>query len=276
MTQTQKFCGECGAPLKSGALFCGACGAPVRVPDSPTAPETDIPRQAEPPAQPPAASTNETGAKSPPVPTAPEVPPRTGARPSQPAADVPPTELSQAASFSEMISSGVLWGVVWLAGWAPLGAFMGFFWTEVRQRYAEFYDRYGYAPGWGYSFPGAVTGFALAGLVGGLVAGVVLRRAVPQAPSGGRPLTVALLWIAGWLVALGLPASEFLSGGRASDDILLFLAFAAAPLIAIVSAQIALPRRDPSLSTKRRVLVSLGWAGAAVIAIIFTIVFIDL
>lgn len=52
MTQTQRFCTQCGAALKAGNRFCGSCGQPVE--QAANAPATAVPSTIAPP--PPAAS----------------------------------------------------------------------------------------------------------------------------------------------------------------------------------------------------------------------------
>jgi hypothetical protein len=272
--------------LPQDAVFCGACGWRVAATQS-AAPESAVPVQE-------AAVTVQEAKESAPT-RAPAVesqaesvdaPAASGKREAVLPVDVPQDDpslqgmpaVSVKASMGNIISAGLGWAAAWCAGWVPLGLFMGFFWQENRIRHAAFFDRYGYDPGWGYTLPGATVGFGLAGLLGGFVAGVILCKAVPRACMGGgmRALIVTLLWIVGWAVAIGGPAMEFLSGYDVSDDMLLLLSFGAALVVSLLATQVAMHSRAEPPSKRSRLVVTLGWIGAAIMACIFTAAFIGL
>ncbi|MDQ2090074.1 zinc ribbon domain-containing protein [Marimonas arenosa] len=282
MTENPKFCGECGSILPEGALFCGACGSPV-APSKDAVRESSEPRPSfnEPGAPPTPGSENRSQRSE--TPSAPvqadqKLDPGAAREEADKAVAAAPPDAPGTMSATDIMRSGLSWGIAWLAGWAPLGLFMGYFWEENRLRHAEFFDRYGYDPGWGYTLPGAAVGFGLGGLLGGFVAGVILCKAVPRVCTGirTRAIIVTLLWLVGWAVAIGSPAMTFLSGYSVSDDTLLFLSFGAALVVSILAAQVALYARAGSPPDLRRLVVTLGWIGAAIMASFSTVGFIGL
>lgn len=216
------------------------------------------------PPHPPQAETEAAKPKPDPVVEAPQPIPEPGQAPAPPAA---------AAPAAGVMASGLSWALVWALGWAPLGLFMGYFWQENRLRYAEIYESLGYELGWGYSIPGATLAFGLAGLLGGFVAGVILPRSC--AGSRGRSAVVVLLWLIGWAAAIGGPLLRFLADENVSDDMLMFRAFGAGLLVALIAAQVAMWSRPVPPSDLRRLLVTALWIAIAAVAGLAAAIAID-
>lgn len=248
MVQKVKFCGGCGAPLKAGARFCGECGWSVPV----------VVKQVEKPAVQPVPVKPRPVAK-------PVAKPKVGKRPvdEAPTPPIPPDVRPKRSGFK----TGIEWGVIWLIGWLPLGLYMGLFWMSSRERFRIYYDLESYAVSWGFTLPGALFSFAMAGLVGGFLAGVSYRMAVPSEPKGVlAKVSIPILWLIGWTVVLGVTGVFNYSTSAVSDDMLILVSFASAPVFAIILAQLALLKRSVGrISMTRRILMSLGWAVSALV-----------
>ena len=91
-----------------------------------------------------------------------------------------------------------------------------------------------------------------------------------------RGLIVTLLWIVGWVAAIGGPAMEFVSGENIGDDMLLLRSFGTALVVSLLTAQVALHSRAERPSDWSRLVVTLGWIGAAIMAGMFTTALIGL
>lgn len=175
------------------------------------------------------------------------------------------------------------WGLVWLLGWMPVGVFPALYWADQRLRYPDFYALYSPVQDWGYTLPGAITAFALAGLVGGSVAGTIFAKLFPDKRAGFSRASfgVLFLWLAGWALALAAPIGSFVTGGLTSDDeIALFILFAAPVLgaVSLLAAVSLTPTRDGNagkIARRRKLLGTLGWAVAAFIGLLASVFVID-
>ncbi|NEV61163.1 hypothetical protein [Thiorhodococcus minor] len=175
------------------------------------------------------------------------------------------------------------WGLVWLLGWMPVGIFPALYWADQRLRHPDFYALYAPIQDWGYTLPGATTAFALAGLIGGFVAGIIFTKVFPEKRVGLSRASVGglFLWLVGWALALSVPIGSFVSGSLTSDDeIALFILFAA-PILGAVSLLLAASltptkERDArEIPRRRKLLGALGWAIAAFIGLLASVFVID-
>ena len=291
MGEVAKFCGSCGAPLEARAGFCGVCG--WRVPESPhaappdhkpagdmvAAEATPARMQTAPKALPPLPKTNVETPVQPPAEPQP-VPPAPVA--DSPAVSAAPVRVNRIQRLVEALANGLLWGMIWLLGWAPLGVFMGAYWTDHRARFKEFYDTYAPVELWGQTIPGATVAFAVGGLAGGLLAGTLLKWVIPEvrASAGVRAWIVLALWIVGYALAIGYPAASHYSGAGVNDDTFGGLILISTPLIAAIAAGVVLRRpRQARVADKaggrRRLMLGLGWILASLVGLIVVAVISD-
>jgi len=256
------FCGKCGTAFKAGERFCGNCGWKREVAkQDKAAPEK---KAADPPAAKPAKP-------QPPK----DIKPETNAPP-----QVRGTTVQPAVKTQSNLKSGLRWAFVWLIGWLPAGLLIGIFWVRFWDYYGYMYDLEFLSESWSRSFPTALIVLSIFGAIGGFLAGVILNKTIPQAVNISRAgmIKIMLLWLVGWAVSLGPACLTNIYSYSISDDPIIFIGLVTAPILAVISAQIALskPRHatDLPIRLKSRAIVSIGWAFSAVISFLVALIII--
>lgn len=264
MKHPVKFCGECGTDFKADERFCGNCGwkrkmAKQANASPPKAPDL-APDQPAKPAKP-----------QPPKDIKPEI----IAPPPVRKAVVQPT-----VKIQSNLESGLRWAFVWLIGWLPAGLLIGLFWIRFWDYYGEIYDLGSLSTPWNRSLSVALIVLPVFGAIGGFLAGVILNKTAPQATKTSKVgmISIMLLWLVGWAVSLGPACLTNIYSNHLSDDPLLIIGLITAPILAVISAQIALSKAghgtDLPIRIKSRAIVSIGWAFSAVISFLLALIII--